>query len=203
MGNDPSRLRGNWFNGVWSEIQACTDASPSGDSSLRREQAYRAWVNCRLLTASAMINREDFEARRAGSHHGRLSTAGLALESRPVLPHQDSVPGTVVRDWFDMTARGAGSLVPSVSTIQSFQTAETTPQRKKGVLAGTFDVVVRLIPSLRIVIASPQPILTSRLCSRKFRSWRLSSERKKGPVPRRKSGVRTEEGTSLGSTIAS
>jgi hypothetical protein len=124
-----------------------------------------------------MINREDFEARRAGSHHGRLSTAGLALESRPVLPHQDSVPGTVVRDWFDMTARGAGSLVPSVSTIQSAQTAGDNTIRKKGLFAGIFDVVLIAISSLRIVIVSPQPILTIRLCSRKFRSWRLSSER--------------------------
>jgi hypothetical protein len=78
-----------------------------------------------------------------------------------------------------MTARGVGSLVPSVSTIQSFQTAETTPQRKKGLFAGIFDVALIAIPSLRIVIASPQPILTSRLCGRKFRSWQLNSERKR------------------------
>jgi hypothetical protein len=69
--------------------------------------------------------------------------------------------------------------------------------------AGIFDVVLIAIPSLRIVIASPQPILTSSLCSGKFRSWRLNSERKKGPWLVGNQTFRTGEGTSLGSTIAS
>jgi hypothetical protein len=76
----------------------------------------------------------------------------------------------------DMTARGVGSLVPSVSTIQSVQTAAIIHLRKKGLFGGTFDVVRLAIPSLRIGSASPQPILAISLCSRKIRSWRLNSE---------------------------
>jgi hypothetical protein len=102
-----------------------------------------------------------------------------------------------------MTARGVGSLIPSVSTIQSFQTAVTTPQRKKGLFAGTFAVVLRAIPSLRIVIASPQPILTSRLCSRKFPFLAAEFGAEKGLWLVGNQAFRTEEGTSLGTTIAS
>src|SRR5437762_2119617 len=41
---------------------------------------------------------------------------------RPVSAAKNSVPGTSARDWFDMTARRVGSLVPSVSTTQSVGT---------------------------------------------------------------------------------
>jgi hypothetical protein len=73
--------------------------------------------------------------------------------------------------------RETGSQPTAHTTIQSAQTAGDNTIRKKGLFAGIFDVVLIAISSLRIVIVSPQPILTIRLCSRKFRSWRLSSER--------------------------
>jgi hypothetical protein len=72
---------------------------------------------------------------------------------------------------------GVTGSIPVAPTIQSAQTAGDNTIRKKGLFAGIFDVVLIAISSLRIVIVSPQPILTIRLCSRKFRSWRLSSER--------------------------
>jgi hypothetical protein len=102
-----------------------------------------------------------------------------------------------------MTARGVGSLIPSVSTIQSAQTAGDNTIRKKGLFAGIFDVVLIAISSLRIGIASPQPILTSRLCGRKFPFLAAEFGAEKGLWLVGNQAFRTEEGTSLGTTIAS
>jgi hypothetical protein len=103
----------------------------------------------------------------------RFSEAGAIVRSSlPCFPRK--LP------CFRPNNRETGSYMTACTTIQSAQTAGDNTIRKKGLFAGIFDVVLIAISSLRIVIASPQPILMTRLCSRKFRSWRLSSERKKG-----------------------
>jgi len=53
-----------------------------------------------------------------------------------------------------MTGRGVGSSVPSVSTIQSFQTADLRVGSKEAVSAGIFAGIIPLFRSLVILAVS-------------------------------------------------